>query len=144
MTATWYQLQKLGGGKCKLFHPEDVRMLRITSLTLTCYNHTCFLLYFSLICFILQVRFKDSEDSTKEIAALIKGRYKDQSGMCEWPCSWNEVLKTKKTLSLSCYQETTECKLLSPKDIWKLSYCFTSKLCTGDFFHKWHTVLAQI
>lgn len=72
-----------GKKKCKLFHPEDVRMLRITSLTLTCYNHTCFLLYFSLICFILQVRFKDSEDSTKEIAALIKGRYKDQSGMCE-------------------------------------------------------------
>ncbi|XP_060759444.1 ATP-dependent DNA helicase Q1 [Neoarius graeffei] len=28
-----------------------------------------------------EVRFKDSEDSTKEIAALIKGRYKDQSGI---------------------------------------------------------------
>ncbi|XP_053097643.1 ATP-dependent DNA helicase Q1 isoform X1 [Pangasianodon hypophthalmus] len=28
-----------------------------------------------------EVRFKDSEDSTKEIATLIKGRYKDQSGI---------------------------------------------------------------
>lgn len=36
--------------------------------------------------FIFQVRFKDGEDATKEIAALIQGKYKDQSGTCERPC----------------------------------------------------------
>lgn len=69
-------------GLIKQKHTQKDICLKIKeSKVLTCLAS---LLFIHL--FILQVRFKDRENSTKEIAALIKGRYKDQSGTCECHC----------------------------------------------------------